>query len=35
MVVAVRYTTEESEGTVFIKFAGTHEEYDAIDPVKI
>jgi len=31
LVVQIRYCKGESNGTVFIRFAGTHAEYDAID----
>jgi mRNA interferase HigB len=31
LVVTVRYTTDAANGTVFVRFIGTHAEYDGID----
>lgn len=35
LVVKVRWATERSRGTVFVRFIGTHREYDRIDAGKI
>jgi mRNA interferase HigB len=35
LVVSIRYATEDRSGTIFIKFVGTHKEYDRINAATI
>ncbi len=35
LVVAVRWATEHADGVVFVKFFGTHAEYNRIDALTV